>query len=132
MRIGVTWPGIGTVTKVSRGLVIAVGTYLLCLAVFESVWECLSCSGSVLTPDVVHWLQDNAPTFDNWANGWSGGYFSVVCRVLSRDLVPLIATACVYHCLCSRKRRTVTQCRRCKAVLRGLTAPVCPACGQTI
>lgn len=132
MRIRIPWPATGTVTKVSRGLGMAVGTYLLCLAVLESVRACLSCSDSVLTPDVVGWLQDNVPTFDNWANAWSGGYFRVVCRALSRDLVPLIATACVYHWLCSRKLRTVTQCRRCKAVLRGLTAPLCPACGQAI
>jgi hypothetical protein len=130
--ITVARPAIGVVGKISRGLLMAVGTYILCFAASEAVRACSRYTGSPLTPDIATWLQDNLPRFENWANAWTGGYFLTVCRVLAASLVPLIAAACVYHCLWRRKFTAVTQCRSCRAVLSGLATPVCPACGQEI
>ena len=60
----------------------------------------------------------------------------LIALSIARSIVPLIITVCVYGLLTARygpkTHDRETRCRKCGYILRGITEPRCPECGERI
>jgi len=95
---------------------IALLLYLIVMAVVAPVW----------TPRIINWLQGSL------------GHAGAAMAAIILFVVPPVLFAIGAFTLLESRRRAArrgddeTRCRRCGHILRGLTEPRCPECGERI
>ena len=91
---------------------------------------------SVVGVATMYLIHYTFPTLEGWIRR-VGGPLAEAAAIIAMFFAPFVAAVVVYGRLTRRYYRwlgvdTETRCRKCRHILRGISEPRCPECGERI